>query len=102
MTYHFGSRSAALALYVFIIVYYSKLFWIINSHQTQPMCWGRRTRVRLIRVLHDSRELVEAYTLLPYKQQCSNHSANHPRKECIRGKITIDKCLRVLPGTTSR
>src|SRR5947209_16596124 len=69
------------------------LFRIVNPHQTQPVWRGRWTRVRLICILYDSSKLSQAETPLPYQQQCSDDSANHPCKKSVRSKITIDESL---------
>jgi len=61
------------------------------------MWWGRRTRVRFIRMLHDSGKLVEAEAFLPYQQQCANDSANHAGEKAIGSKITVDISLRMWP-----
>src|SRR5947209_10283789 len=114
--YHFGSRSAALALYVFFIVHNSKrnrvaswhsfrmpnfkFFRISHSHQAEPVCRGCRARVRLICVLYDSSKFSKAETFLPHQQQRSDDPAHHPREKGVRGKITIDKCL-CIPGAAS-
>src|SRR5579884_1626005 len=99
MMYHCGSRSAALALYVFIMCHLfasQNPLWICHPYQAQPMRWGRRTRVRYFSALRDSGKFVEAQPFLPYEQQCSNHPAYHSGQEGVRSKITIDKCILTL------
>src|SRR5437588_12528581 len=52
--------------------------------------------MRLFSALHNSGEFIETQPSLPNEQQRPNNPANHPCKEGVRGKITIDKCILTL------
>src|SRR5438874_12598127 len=56
--------------------------------------------MRLLCMLHNRAELIEAETLLPHQQQRANYSTNHPRQKSVRSKITIDKFFSFLTGAT--